>query len=100
MIVLCCAHCCGQGALQSPQDSRFKPAGIKFDSWSLVTETDESTEYVTSFPSAITSGYTENDRVQLRVILPVDVERPKMVMVLHYWGAPNLKVERALAREL
>lgn len=100
MIVLCCAHCCGQGALQSPQDSRFKPAGIKFDSWSLVTETDESTEYVTGFPSAITSGYTENDRVQLRVILPVDVERPKMVMVLHYWGAPNLKVERALAREL
>jgi hypothetical protein len=56
--------------------------------------------YVARFPSAFPTKYPENDSVQLHIQLPVDVEKPPIVLILHYWGAPNLKVEKSLALEL
>lgn len=78
----------------------FSPGATSFRPWQLVSETEESVEYLVQYDSAEKSGFPENDRVQMRVILPAAVEKPPMVMILHYWGAPNLRVERALTREL
>jgi pimeloyl-ACP methyl ester carboxylesterase len=56
---------------------------------------------LTSFPSAYTTGDKANDLVQLRVLLPEESDKPPaMVLVLHYWGASNLRIERALALDL
>lgn len=80
--------------------SLFNPGRTEFRPWQLVSDSEESIEYLIQFDSAEKSGFAENDRVQMRILLPSNVEKPPMVMILHYWGAPNLRVERALARDL
>lgn len=53
------------------------------------------------FPSASRSGYPENDTVALRVRLPVRREGPvPAVIILHYLGATDLRLESAIATEL
>jgi hypothetical protein len=81
--------------------SPFEVPKITFPNWSLITESEEFSEYLATFPSAFTTGYKENDKVTLRVLLPgQSVEKVPVVLILHYWGAPNLKVERSLALNL
>jgi dienelactone hydrolase len=96
-LLLCFARI---GSAQTLDPKIFDPVKVQFRTWQLVTESEESIEYLVQFDSAEKSGFIENDRVQMRVILPAGVEKPPMVMILHYWGAPNLRVERALSREL
>lgn len=99
MIMLCIFSI---GASQNPFElDRFSPPKVNFAAWNIVNENDEFTEYVVQFPSALITGAKENDTVQCRILLPTERSGPTpMVMILHYWGAPNLRVERALAREL
>ncbi|MBV6459064.1 MAG: hypothetical protein HONBIEJF_02204 [Fimbriimonadaceae bacterium] len=53
------------------------------------------------FPSAVRSPYPENDVVALRVRLPKRREGPvPAVIVLHYLGATDLRLESAIASEL
>ena len=80
--------------------AQFEVPKTLFDKWQTVEESEDFTAYLAKFPSAFSTGYPENDLVQLQVQLPVDVDHPPMVLILHYWGAPNLKVERSLALEL
>jgi hypothetical protein len=57
-------------------------------------------EYAASFPSAITSERPENNTVPLVVLVPEEAQRPLPVVILmHYWGASDLKIERGLASE-
>jgi hypothetical protein len=81
-------------------NAQFEVPSIGFDKWQLIEENEEFNAFVARFPSAFKTNSTENDTVQLHVQLPVDIDKPPIVLILHYWGAPSLKVERSLALEL
>lgn len=53
-----------------------------------------------SFPSAWDSQYTENQNVPLHIFVPKSTGPVPVVVVLHYWGAPDLKGESEFARKL
>ncbi|MEI8281894.1 MAG: hypothetical protein WCG75_05780 [Armatimonadota bacterium] len=80
--------------------AQFDVPKIQFDRWNSIEQSEDFDAYVARFPSAFTTHYAENDIVQLHVQLPADVEKPHIVLILHYWGAPGLKVERSLALQL
>ncbi len=79
---------------------QFDVPKISFEKWQQIEQNDDFTTYVQRFPSGFDTAYAENNSVQLTVQLPTDVDKPPMVLILHYWGAPNLKVERSLALDL
>ena len=77
------------------------PPPIAFEPWREVGRDDAIAEYVATFPSAFVSGVPENDAVPLRVLLPADAKGPVPVVLLtHYWGASDLRAERALGEDL
>ncbi len=83
----------GQTSFDTPKTS--------FSNWSQQSSASGQLEYLASFPSAFDSKNQVNDAVQLRVLLPEESDTPPaMVLVLHYWGASNLRIERALALDL
>lgn len=85
---------------QEPQVSQPPPA-IAFSDWKEADRTQTYVEYTVSFPSAMETPYPANNTVPLRVLMPAQAAGPvPVVIVLHYWGARDLKVERALAAEL
>ncbi len=60
-----------------------------------------ATQYQAGFPSAMTSEYPVNDTVPLQIYVPKAAKAPvPVVLVLHYWGATDLKVERAMCLRL
>lgn len=85
--------CVGQSPFEVPK--------VGFGNWVQQNSPTGQVEFSASFQSAFSSGDKTNDTVQLRVLLPEDSEKPPaMVLVLHYWGASNLRIERALALDL
>jgi len=86
---------------QAPQiDITQAPPPIVFKSWQEVEETDDGTEYLETFPSPVVSSYPQNNIVPLRVFIPVTKKPANVVLIFHYWGATDLKLERTLATEL
>ena len=78
-----------------------RPEPITFSPWHEVTQTEFGTEYLQEFPSPLPGPFPTNNTVPLRVFLPANSTGPvPVVLVLHYWGATDLKNERALAQEL
>lgn len=89
------------GFAQSLPPIDTAPPKIAFPAWEEVSRPDYGIEYLVTFPSALVSGYPENDQVPLRVFMPANrTGRVPAVVVLHYWGATDLRVERTLAQEL
>lgn len=79
----------------------FEVPPVKFENWQVFEENDDFSEYIASFPSAFKSGEPKNDQVQLRFLIPNNGKSfNPTVLILHYWGAPDLKVEKALALDL
>ena len=77
------------------------PPPIAFEPWRAVDRDDKIAEYVETFPSAFVSGVPENDTVPLRILLPADAKGPvPVVLITHYWGASDLRAERALGEDL
>lgn len=77
------------------------PPPIQFADWKEVDRTPTAIEYTVSFPSAMDTPYPANNTVPLRVLMPANATGPvPAVIVLHYWGTRDLKVERALGAEL
>jgi len=76
------------------------PPKIDFPAWKLETESETTVEYSISFQSAIVTAVPENNVVPLRIFLPKGKRPTPAVLVLHYLGARDLKVERALASRL
>lgn len=77
------------------------PAVIAFEPWKEEHQTATQIEYSANFPSAIETAFSVNNVVPLRIFVPADKQGPfPVVIVLHYWGARDLKVERALASRL
>ena len=77
------------------------PNPIPFADWQEVSRPEGAVEYLVTFPSPVISGIAVNDEVPLRVFIPNQRTAPvPAVLVLHYWGATDLRVERTLAQEL
>ena len=77
------------------------PPLITFEEMKPFATWSGSDEFVVTFPSTVTSPYEVNNSVPIHILLPHDKTGPfPVVMVLHYWGALNRNVERALGQEL
>jgi len=77
------------------------PPQIQFAPWTLARSEPGSEVYRETFPSAIVTPYAVNNVVPLEVFLPSLAQGPvPVVLLLHYWGATDIKVEEALARDL
>ncbi|MGV3618634.1 MAG: alpha/beta hydrolase family protein [Fimbriimonas sp.] len=77
------------------------PNPIPFADWEEVSRPEAGIEYLVNFPSPVLTGIEPNDTVPLRVFLPSQRFGPvPVVLVMHYWGALDLRVERTLALEL
>lgn len=62
---------------------------------------DAFREYVAWFPSAFETAHVENNAVPINLFLPKDATAPVPVaIVLHYLGASDLRMERAIAGDL
>jgi hypothetical protein len=79
------------------------PPKIHFKDWEATQDLEFGTEFDVSFPSPVTSGVLNNDTVPLKVLLPSDpaLSGPySVVLILHYWGATDLRAEYSLASDL
>ncbi len=86
---------------QEATDLRQPLPKINFEEWREVAESDRVTEYLGSFPSAHVSPYEANNVVPIRAFVPKSPEGKKpVVLILHYWGARDIKVERSMADQL
>lgn len=87
--------------LAQPVSAVQGPPKISFDAWRETARSEFYNEYSVSFPSAVTTGVENNDTVRLRVVLPTDSFGPvPVVVLLHYWGARDVSLERTVARRL
>ncbi|MBS1709576.1 MAG: prolyl oligopeptidase family serine peptidase [Armatimonadetes bacterium] len=74
---------------------------IDFGVFRQVAQGEYYEEHTTAFPSALTTGVTNNDEVRLRVFLPTDRVGPvPVVVLLHFWGATDNMVELEMAERL
>ena len=53
-----------------------------------------------SFPSAWETPFAENQNVPIHILVPESAKPLPVVVILHYWGAPDLKAENDLAQKL
>lgn len=89
------AALCAQGLTD------LTPPPVTFAPWREVERDETTVEYLETFPSALLTGTVENDTVPLRILLPVNPKGPvPVVLITHYWGASDLRGERALAEDL
>jgi dienelactone hydrolase len=80
---------------------RDAPPPHTFESWSEIGRADGTVEYLVEYDSPVVSPVPVNNRVPLRVFLPEEQPGPiPVVLVLHYWGAMDLRAERSMAAEL
>lgn len=84
-----------------PVDSRPEPIPTS-DYRILPRASDpEQTVFVLRFPSPIVTAIQENNTAVVDVYEPRDARRPMpIVILLHYWGATDLDVERRFAKDL
>lgn len=76
------------------------PPPIAFPRLQTVDVNEDYGEYFVSFPSPVVTPYPANNVVPLRIFLPPGGRPAPVVLILHYWGANDLKLERTLAEEL
>jgi acetyl esterase/lipase len=80
---------------------RQAPPAIAFPEWKEIEIGEEHTEYLVTLPSAFVTPYANNNLIPVRVFVPEPRTGPvPVVVVLHYWGATDLRPERSLATEL
>jgi dienelactone hydrolase len=82
-------------------DIRQAPPPINFEPWKLVTSDERTEEYSASFPSPVQTPYFTNNIIPVQVLLPKRRQGPiPVVLILHYWGAIDLRVERNIGAQL
>jgi len=98
-IAALCVPCLGKA--QEIADLRQPVAKITFDPWRESSDSDRWKEYTATFPSAFTSPEPINNTVPLRIFVPKEpTGKVPVVLILHYWGARDIKVERSMADQL
>lgn len=81
-----------------PVDLRQPVPKIAFDDWKEVSESDRMVEYAGSFPSAVTTKFETNNVVPIYAFVPRGATgKVPVVVILHYWGARDIKSERSMA---
>lgn len=74
---------------------------ISFADLELVSREVGAEHFAVRFPSPVSSGIEENDTQTLHVFLPTSRSGPvNAVVILHYWGATDHRVEFNTALEL
>lgn len=82
-------------------DLRDPVPAIAFRDWVEEADLEASKEYTVDFPSAYSTAHENNNVVPLRAFIPKKLSGPApVVLILHYWGARDIKVERSLAGRL
>lgn len=77
------------------------PTKIEFDPWKFDGNEVGARRYVATMPSAIESGIGVNDLLRIEAYLPAEGDGPfPTVLILHYWGATDHRVEVGTALEL
>jgi dienelactone hydrolase len=84
------------------QDVQTAPPAIQFEEPKAVqTDEGDPREFTLSYPSDFVSPYPENNIVPVHYFLPAEGNGPfPAVVVLHYWGASDLRIERTLSSDL
>lgn len=77
-----------------------RPPSVAFGPPSLVQRRGVVEEYALEFPSPVRTSLELNNTVHGRLVRPSGTGPYPVVVVLHYWGAANLEIERAFADEL
>ena len=90
-----------QATADAPQiQAPAPPPIISFDEMKPYATWAGTDEFVVSFPSSVTSDHEQNNVVPIHILLPHDKTGPfPVVVILHYWGALNRNVERAMGQE-
>lgn len=100
-LLLACRILAQTQSTERANDVTVPPPAITFDAMTEIQNDEFSRIFETSFPSAFVSTYVQNNTVPLRIFLPTDTSRPvPVVLILHYWGATDLRLESQMAREL
>ena len=77
------------------------PEKIEFSPWNEIESDEFSKVYEVQFPSALNSPYPVNNTVRLRAFMPTDsIGTVPCVVLLHYWGATDLRLEAQIGREV
>jgi hypothetical protein len=85
-------------ALAQTNDLRLPVEKIAFSDWKEVADTGRVVEYSLAFPSVIQSAHPENNMVPVYAFLPKERQgKVPVVLILHYWGARDIKAERNMA---
>jgi hypothetical protein len=103
LLVLVCAPVLGLSQTPTTQLPTDVPPVIAFKDWEQTDEFEFGAEYDASFPSPLVSGIPNNDTVYLKVLIPSDpafAAPYPVVLILHYWGATDLRAEYSLASDL
>ncbi len=80
---------------------RQAPPTITFPDWKEAEVGENHTEYLVTLPSPVPTPWANNNVIPVRIFVPEPSTGPvPVVVVLHYWGATDLRPERALATEL
>lgn len=100
-IALCLSACAAlQGFPQLPPINA-KPEPTSDYRISPRASDPEQTVFALRFPSAIVTSVPENNTAIVEIYEPRDARRPMpVVILLHYWGATDLDVERRFAKDL
>jgi len=77
------------------------PTPVSFDVWRLREDSEFWRSYDLRMPTGRPSGIERNDTFLTRIWMPTDqTERVPVVILLHFWGATDLGLERQMGEEL
>lgn len=100
-IIFLVAICTVSLAKAQPQSPFLAPPPLVFDQARKVYENDFIERYNLQFPSAVPSPYPVNDTVPIIYSLPKNrIGTIPLVVILHYYGASDRKLEDALVEAL
>ena len=77
------------------------PPKITFAPMRPLGETLDADRWEETFPSAIATSYPSNNTLRLRITIPKDaIGAVPVVVLLHYWGATDTRIEDDIAMHL
>lgn len=83
-----------------PSVKEFPPK-VSFEDWRLLSESDFSEQYSLTFLSSVETDFERNNRVVVKAVVPKNrVGKVPVVVLLHYWGAIDNRLEEEMADNL
>lgn len=83
------------------KDLLSAPPKVNFDNWTPIVRGEFSSLYEQVIVSPVETPYAENNQIRLKVIIPETAPRPwPTVILLHFWGAAETRLEEDIAERL